>query len=356
MYSRIAFFAKDFFPYIIGIFAVIMLFVFFITFLLKSPFTPRAKKILIAIAFFVVSTVLVFSIMEGYFRYIYDESDGLGFLQVNKRWAQRHVVYNNLFKRDRDFKTEKPAGIIRIGMLGDSITFGQGIANPEDRFSNILQKNLQEGGINAEVYNLGVSGLDSHEEIKAYQDLSYLNFDIVVWQYYLNDIQPEDKSIPSKIISQNAYPIDLLRKLSEKSTFFDFLYWRFSSKYSTTFDQLDSHYTSMYGDETILNSHQKELSEFIGKLKDENKEIIVIIFPFIELLGPNYPATEAHSKLQSYFHSQDIETIDLLDDLKNSNWKDLIASRFDTHPNEKVHNLAAEKLYEKICPKLKQPK
>src|SRR3990167_7601067 len=175
MNERIAFFLKDFFPYIIAILIILSLFVFFTLFLLKSTFTSRAKKVLIAIAFFVVSTVLVFSILEGYFRYIYDESDGLGFLQVNKRWAQRHVVYNNFFKRDRDFKAEKPAGIIRIGMLGDSVTFGQGIANPEDRFSNILQKNLQEGGINAEVYNLGVSGLDSHEEIKAYQDLSYLN-------------------------------------------------------------------------------------------------------------------------------------------------------------------------------------
>ena len=159
--------------------------------------------------------------------------------------------------------------------------------------------------------------------------------------------------IPSKIISQNAYPIDLLRKLSEKSTFFDFLYWRFSSKYSTTFDQLDSHYTSMYGDESILKSHQEELSEFIGKLKDENKEIIVIIFPFIELLGSNYPAVEVHDKLKSYFTSQDIEAIDLLNDLMYSNWKELVAGRFDTHPNEKVHNLAAEKLYEKIYSQLK---
>ena len=352
MYSRIAFFFKDFSPYIIGISAVIVLFVFFITFLLKSPFTPKAKKILIAIAFFVVSTVLVFSILEGYFRYIYDESDGLGFLQVNKRWAQRHVVYNNFFKRDRDFKAEKPAGIIRIGMLGDSVTFGQGIANPEDRFSNILQKNLQEGGINAEVYNLGVPGLDSHEEIKAYQDLSYLNFDIVVWQYYLNDIQPEDKSIPSKIISQNAYPIDLLRKLSEKSTFFDFLYWRFSSKYSTTFDQLDRHYLSMYRDGSILKNHEEELSVFIKELKNQNKKIVVVIFPLIELLGPNYPANDIHSKLQSYFKSQDVPIIDLLDELKGSNWKDLVASKFDTHPNEKVHMLAAEKLYRKLYPLL----
>src|SRR3989344_4606192 len=112
MNERIAFVLKDFFPYIIGIFIILSLFVFFTLFLLKSTFTSKAKKMLIAVAFLIISTVLVFSIFESYFRYIYDESDGLGFLQVNKRWYQRHVIYNNFFKRDRDFKAEKPEGII----------------------------------------------------------------------------------------------------------------------------------------------------------------------------------------------------------------------------------------------------
>jgi len=353
MYPRIAFFFKDFLPYIVGILAVFLLFVIFVFRLLKSSYALKTKKILLAFVFFIVSMVLTFSIFEGYFRYIYDESDGLGFLQVNKRWQERHVIYNNFFKRDRDFKVEKSDGIIRIGVLGDSITFGAGIANPKDRFSDILQKNLQESGINAEIYNLGVPGLDSHEEIKLYQDLSYLNFDTIVWQYYLNDIQPEDKGEPAKIISSDAYTSDLMRLLSKNSTFFDFLYWRFSSKYSTTFDQLGTHYLSMYSDESVLKSHEEELSKFIEELKEDDKKIIVIIFPFMELLGPNYPATEAHNKLQYFFKTQDIQTIDLLDNLKTANWKGLVASKLDTHPNEKVHKLAAEKLYEIIYPTLK---
>ena len=45
--------------------------------------------------------------------------------------------------------------------------------------------------------------------------------------------------------------------------------------------------------------------------------------------------------------------VDLLNDLKDADWKDLVASKFDTHPNEKVHKLAAEKLYGKIYSKLK---
>ncbi len=348
MFARLAFFLKDFFPYIVGIFAIFLLFIFFVFWLLKSSYSIKTKKISLAIGFFVVWAALIFSIFEGYFRYVYDESDGLGFLQVNKRWQERHVIYNNYFKRDRNFEVEKPDDAIRIGVLGDSIALGQGIANTEDRFSDILQNSLQQNGVNAQVYNLGVPGLDSHEEIEVYHELSHLNFDTIVWQYYLNDIQPEDKSEPAKIISQDAYPNEIVKKLTESSTFFDFIYWRFSSKYSATFGQLGTHYLSMYSNESTLRNHEEELSGFIKELKEKNKKIIVIIFPFIELIGPNYPATEAHNRLRSYFNSQDVETIDLLNELKNSNWKDLVASKFDTHPNEKVHKLAAERLYENI--------
>lgn len=353
MYSRIAFFIKDFSLYLIVIFASIFLFILFVLRVLKSSCAPKTKKILLAVGFFVVCAVLAFSVFEGYFRYVYDESDGLGFLQVNKRWQQRHVVYNNYFKRDRNFEVEKEKGFIRIGVVGDSITFGQGIEDVNNRFSNLLEEKLRSNNLNAQVYNLGVPGLDTHEEIEFYEDVSHLNFDVIVLQYYPNDIQPTDKGEPSTIISENAYPNELIKWATQKSTFLDFIYWRFSSKYATTFNNLGSHYLNMYNSEEILNNHKEELSDFINELKKENKEIVVIIFPFIELIGPNYPATEAHNKLQDFFKSQDIQTIDLLDDLKGANWKDLVASKFDTHPNEKVHNLAAEKLYEIIYPKLK---
>ena len=353
MNDRIAFFLKDFFPYIIGILIILSLFVFFILLLLKSSLASKTKKILVAVAFFIVSTVLVFSIFEGYFRYIYDESDGLGFLKVNKRWYQRHVVYNNYFKRDKDFKVEKTLGVTRIGIIGDSITFGQGIAKTEDRFSDILENRLKENGINIEVYNLGVPGLDSHEEIKLYQEISHLNFDVIVWQYYLNDIQPADKGEPARIITKNTYVNDLVHRLSNASTFFDFIYWRFSSKYAKTFGELNSHYLSMYENPSISKNHEEELAKFISNLKEENKKIVVIIFPFLELIGPNYPAIKIHDNLESFFKSHGVEVIDLLDDFKDLNSKELIASKFDTHPNEKVHKLAAEKLYEKIYSYLK---
>lgn len=48
--------------------------------------------------------------------------------------------------------------------------------------------------------------------------------------------------------------------------------------------------------------------------------------------------------------------IDLLPTLHNKQAKDLIINRFDTHPNEFVHKIAADKLYNAIIPLLEKTK
>lgn len=58
-----------------------------------------------------------------------------------------------------------------------------------------------------------------------------------------------------------------------------------------------------------------------------------------------------------YFKENKVDaTVDLLPELKYRDKKTLVASRFDTHPNEIVHKLAAEKLYDAILPLLEKSK
>jgi hypothetical protein len=90
------------------------------------------------------------------------------------------------------------------------------------------------------------------------------------------------------------------------------------------------------------------MESFINYLKDDDKKILVIIFPFIHLLGDNYPAQNVHIQLKDFFEKNNVETIDLLEELNGSDPKELIAGKFDSHPNEKVHKKSAELLFEKL--------
>ena len=83
-------------------------------------------------------------------------------------------------------------------------------------------------------------------------------------------------------------------------------------------------------------------------LKSKNKKVVVIMFPSLYLLGPNYPAAGIHTTMINYFNEQGAKTIDLKDYLPQENTKSLWASPFDTHPNDGIHKIAADKLYEQI--------
>lgn len=343
--SRIFYFINDFKLYLIlGSVTVILCF-YVLTRIIKSKLSEINKKIFSALVFSLILIMLIISVFEGYFRFAYDDSDGLGFLKVNKKWQERHVVYNAYYYRDRDFTIEKKEGITRIGVLGDSLAFGAGIKNVSNRFSNLLEQKLKEAGKNVEVYNLGVPGIDTHAELEQYEKNKNLNFDIIVWEYYLNDIQPEGKSTGTGIINASSQKDKIVKSISDISYFFDFMYWRLTPKYQSTFEQLKNADLKQYSNEEILEEHKKDISNFINNISVENKKTVVVIFPLLNFLGPNYPARDIHKMMSEHFSTSGAQVVDLLEDLKDQNPKELVASRFDSHPNEKVHALAAEKLY-----------
>jgi lysophospholipase L1-like esterase len=65
-----------------------------------------------------------------------------------------HVHTNDLGFRDGRFHPDKPSGVVRILVLGDSITWGKGVEE-EHRYSDLLGESLP-GGV--EIFNLGFEG------------------------------------------------------------------------------------------------------------------------------------------------------------------------------------------------------
>ncbi len=353
LWPRLTYFLGDFSFYLILITLSVFLSLVLFLKIYRSTLPQEKKKIYLSIVFVFFVLIITFSSFEAYFRYIYDQPDALGFLKVNERWHKRHVIYNSYFFRDRDFDQNKKEGVTRIGVLGDSIAFGGGIENVDDRFSNILEKKLRDGGHNVEVYNLGAPGYDTEGEIENYQKVKQLNFDIIVWEYFLNDIQRLNKSTGTPIIVKSSQQGEIVKFFSSKSFFFDWLFWRFSSRYNKTLGELRQADLARYQDLKQLKDHKEEIALFLKSLEQDNKKTVVIIFPFLYFLGPNYPAIDIHNMMSNHFRDNGAVVIDMLDELRNKNGRELWASEFDSHPNEFVHNLAAQKLFEVIAPLLK---
>lgn len=353
LWGHLRYFLTDFTLYLFIIFFGIPACFFFLLKVYRSTLSDTKKKIFLSSIFSVIIFILIFSFLEGYMRYRFDESDSLGFLKISGRWFQRHVVYNSDFVRDRDFVLEKKQGVTRIGIIGDSMAMGYGIKDVHNRFSNILEKKLQKEGYKAEVYNFGKSGYDTDAEIEEYQKFKKYNFDIIVWEYFLNDAQPPEKSRGTRVLLKEKNQNSIVSFISTYSYLFDYLYWRLVARYDTTFKELRNADMEAYKDTANLEHHKEVITSFLKDLKSENKKVVVIIFPFFVFL-PDDPAKDIQNMIENHFKKNGAdEVIKLGDSLKGRTAKDTTVSGFDYHANESVQAIAAQVLYDKIKPLLK---
>lgn len=360
LWGHLSYFIFDFHEFL-----VILLFAFLI-----SPYaiyrifnlriSVRRKRILMSVVFFILSFIVLYSVFEAYFRYRFDESDSLGFLNVTQRWDARHVTYNNFQYRDDNFNVEKTPGVVRIGVMGDSNAFGYGIKNVHNRFSDLLEQKLKNNGYKVQVYNFGIPGNDTYEEINEYnyRDKAF-KVDILVWQYFLNDAEPHNNSEGTKVLQDFGNKIPpFIKSLSYHSFFFDYLYWRFSSGYVQTFTKLRNADIAQYYNPKTYSYHVKLINRFTKELSSQNTKTVVVVFPFLRFL-PNYPvdAFDVHLRIDNLFKDDKVSAlIDLLPFLKHMDAKNLVVNRYDTHPNEFVHAIAAQKLCEQIIPLLEKTK
>ena len=72
---------------------------------------------------------------------------------------------NSMGFRDDEHAVAKPQGCFRILVLGDSITQGFFIRDPDDIFTAVLADDLMAAGVPAEVLNFGVNGYNTAQEV-----------------------------------------------------------------------------------------------------------------------------------------------------------------------------------------------
>ncbi len=114
-----------------------------------------------------------------------------------KRITWGRAVTNNRFGfREREFETPKPKNVLRIMVIGDSLTWGPGLA-AEERYSYLLEKRLKEAYPNRsfEVLNFGAEAASTIEEravLSKYKDI--VQPDLIVIGFCVNDPQPRQEN------------------------------------------------------------------------------------------------------------------------------------------------------------------
>ncbi len=121
---------------------------------------------------------------------------------VPSRTVEAGATYraNALGFRGRETTAEKPDGVWRLVVLGDSVTFGWGV-EADERFTDVAEARYNAAhpdGPRLEVLNLGVPGYEAHHQYYAFHDKALaLAPDAVVFAFNWNDVQ----LIPDEIVT-----------------------------------------------------------------------------------------------------------------------------------------------------------
>ncbi len=99
------------------------------------------------------------------------------------------VITNSFGHRDKEIPVEKSPGVIRVLVLGDSVTFGHGV-DMESSYPEILEEKLNQEirSSSFDVINTGVPGNSAFQE---YFDLKrglIFDPDVIILQFVLNDV------------------------------------------------------------------------------------------------------------------------------------------------------------------------
>ena len=249
------------------------------------------------------------------------------------------VSINSEGLRDREFSLEKPPGVYRVMMLGDSTTFGWGVKQ-EDTAAKFLERKLNAelpaGYNHAEVMNTGVGNYDTVQEVTYYETIGWkYNPDLVVLVFFINDPEP----VP---IEKKGFLIDRSYLIAFATNRIDGL-----MRHAGVRPDWKTYYASLYADDRPgFQACKKALISLANSTRSHDSKLLVAILPELhQINGDSYPFKAAHQKIKDVMTAENVPAVELIDSLKNHGPEETLwVTPLDDHPNAKANNLVSDQL------------
>jgi len=235
-----------------------------------------------------------------------------------------------------------------ILFVGDSFTFGHGLPNVEDRFSNRLRVDLDDEYPNrflvSNISNVG-KDLIWGELVMQHVFKDNHKVDTVIYVMCLNDIETFDKRTDKYYEKLAKHNPEFF--LFSKTYFFNMAYFRFKQY---TLPDVRGYYSSLsdYFDSDAFRKMKNKIDKVDRLCKDNGAELQLVVFPFLHNLGPNYPFHAAHEKIVGHCKDAGIRIVDLESTMSDHRDEYLVVNQFDAHPNKRANEIAAKAIREAL--------
>jgi lysophospholipase L1-like esterase/D-alanyl-lipoteichoic acid acyltransferase DltB (MBOAT superfamily) len=241
--------------------------------------------------------------------------------------------------RDQDYEKQKPAGVYRMVLLGDSLTFGYGVGD-DAVFEAIVEKRLneQKAGAAYELINFASKGYGPYGRLQ-YLRLKALEFEPdAVLSIAVNDVEwmlrdvsrcvTNGLEIPdpfiNEIVAKAGLSTGMGRRIVERRLqpyIYDLIKWDYEQIAQLSFEH-----------------GARPYAVFLPRLNDRTWE------------------TTQLPKLKQIAEEAGFTVVDLTGAYESvEDWKTLWRRTWDVHPNVRGHQLIAELFYENFEPLLVPP-
>jgi lysophospholipase L1-like esterase len=248
------------------------------------------------------------------------------------------VVTNSRGLRDREYAFEKPIGVLRIVMLGDSFTEGWGTPEQET-FSKRIERLYAERNIKAEAINTGVGNWNTVQEVEYFLSDAYrYNPDIVVLNFVFNDAEPVSQERPPSLLMRHCYSCI-------------FLIGRYDALRRRFFGGGDwvAYYLGLFGDGTTPGwlAAKAAIKRLADYCKQHGVKLVIANHPELHDVQ-NYRFRPITDFIRGTAAENGAVFVDLLPYLRDQEPASLWVTPPDPHPNGLAHKLIAEGLFKTL--------
>lgn len=282
--------------------------------------------------------------------FVYDGNPRGYFNQDN---TVQHIT-NAAGTRGPEIAIEVPENTVRVTFLGDSITFGEGVYL-EDTYPEKFKTLAETEGLfqtqAVEVMNLGVGGYNTEQELVLLKQAvaAGLRPDYVVVGYNMNDaneplIRFDDGQMTRTPSALEAY-ITHIRKdpaIFQISQSLRIVRHWFVNR-AITRKTLEYYHDLYREDNASWLASQRALTGFSEFSKDTGIPVMFVVFPRLFQLD-QYPFKLERERVREALEIRDLDSIFLYPYLQDYTGPELWVHPTDSHPNEVVHNIAAQAL------------
>jgi hypothetical protein len=259
-------------------------------------------------------------------------SHAVGYTLSSRLWYRKYwSIADPRGYRDVDHDVEPGR---RVYVLGDSFVAGVGLADVEQRFSNILHRRLAP---EFRVYNLGRNGSDTRDEYRRLGE-EVVAPDLLILFYYSNDIEEACMELGHKMPAFSPYS-NVPRAVGyvvRRSYVLDLIYWRFPQR-----DLLgrEDALRSCYLDRKVLEIQLEDLTRFVVYSHTHGTPLVVVAFPHLIDAETSRRLIDPVIQL---FESKNVLLIDVYPLIARLDVSQRIVSWNDSHPSPLLNRELAD--------------